>query len=295
MVAQSAPTEVTVHIRGETGTGKELVARALHAASPRARGPFVAVNCAAIPEHLLESDLFGHERGAFTGAVGRRLGRFERANSGTLFLDEIGDMPHALQAKILRAIQEREIERVGASGPVPIDVRIVTATNRDLEGAMMAGEFRQDLFYRLAVLVIELPPLRDQMDDLDPLVDHLVLLASRKHGRLVKVISDSFLSRLRSHDWPGNVRELGNVIERAVVMSEDGVLRLKHLPRSLQPSHPSSGSETTAFPTLSVVERETIQRALLQANGKHSEAALLLGIHRNALRRRMRKYGIRVG
>ena len=201
-IRQAAPTDASVLIRGQTGTGKELVARAIHAGSLRAAAPFIPVNCAAIPEHLLESELFGHEKASFTGAIGKRMGRFERANGGTLFLDEIGDMSPALQAKILRALQEHEVERVGANDPVAVDIRVVAATHRDLEHDIAAGAFRRDLFYRLAVIVIELPPLRERMDDLEPLVEHLVALYAARHGKPVSRVSDAFLTRLRAHDWP---------------------------------------------------------------------------------------------
>ncbi|MBA4158755.1 MAG: sigma-54-dependent Fis family transcriptional regulator [Gemmatimonadetes bacterium] len=291
VIRRAAPTNASVLIRGETGTGKELVARAFHAESHRAAGPFVAVNCAAIPEHLLESELFGHEKGAFTGTTGRRTGRFERANGGTLFLDEIGDMSAPLQAKILRALQEREIERVGGSAPVRVNLRVLAATHRDLEAAITAGEFRSDLFYRLAVVEIELPPLRNRGADLDELIDHLVALFARQHGRPVTSLAEPFRARLHAHDWPGNVRELGNAIERAVVMSKDGVLRQGELPKTLA-ALPASETVACRFPTLAEAEREHIRKALELAGGNRSQAARLLGIERNTLARKMKKYGL---
>ncbi len=294
-IGQVAASDASVLILGETGTGKELVARLLHASSRRAAGPFVPVNCAAIPEHLLESEMFGHEKGAFTGAIGRRAGRFERANGGTIFLDEVGDMSHPLQAKILRVLQEREIERVGAVAATGVDVRVVSATHRNLESAIEAGEFRRDLFYRLAVVDVELPPLRERMDDLDPLIAHFAGIFADKHRRVVKEISDSFLAHLRRYRWPGNVRELANAIERAVVVSESGVLRPKHLPDRVRGTTRATAPESAKFPSLATVEREHLERALQEAGGNQSEAARLLGIRRQTLRRKMQKYGIPFG
>ncbi|UCF42163.1 MAG: sigma-54-dependent Fis family transcriptional regulator, partial [Gemmatimonadota bacterium] len=212
-IAQAAPSTATVLLVGETGTGKELAARGVHRLSPRGDRPFVAVNCAAIPENLLESELFGHEKGAFTGAVARKVGRFERAQGGTLFLDEIADMSLGLQAKILRAIQEREIERVGGREPIPVDVRLIAATNCDLEDAIARGKFREDLYYRLAVVTVRLPSLGERGDDLLCLAGHFIKDASRRHNKTVTTLSDRALQCLRSHRWTGNVRELQNVME----------------------------------------------------------------------------------
>src|SRR6266704_3307209 len=217
LLARVAPSTATVLIQGESGTGKEVVARAIHQHGPRAAGAFVAVNCAAIPENLLESELFGHEKGAFTGAVTRKPGRFELAVGGTLFLDEVADMSLALQAKILRAVQEREIERVGGGESIPVDVRLIAATNRNLRDAIAAQRFREDLYYRLAVVTIELPRLRDRGDDLVLLTAHFVHQFNARYGKHIRALSDRALDVLRHHEWVGNVRELRNVIERAVI------------------------------------------------------------------------------
>jgi two-component system response regulator HydG len=296
-IARAAASDATMLVLGESGTGKEMVARVLHARSHRAKGHFVAINCAAIPENLLESELFGHEKGAFTGAIGRRIGRFERASGGTLFLDEIGDMSLALQSKILRAIQEREVERVGGTATVPIDVRIVAATNRDLAVAVREGRFREDLFYRLAVVTINLPPLRERGADLDLLATHLVARYARDHRRPVRGVSEEVFAALHRHPWPGNVRQLRNAMERAVVMSEGEVLLPQHLPADVaQPQQPPPGSEppTGEMPlvTLEEMERRMIRRALRETGNNLTVAADRLGIHRNTLRRKIAEYGI---
>ncbi|MEX0912615.1 MAG: sigma-54 dependent transcriptional regulator, partial [Gemmatimonadota bacterium] len=229
IVGRVAASPATVLITGASGTGKELVARAIHEASGRARAAFIAVNCAAIPEDLLESELFGHERGAFTGAIARKIGRFERAGGGTLFLDEIGDMSLVLQAKILRALQEREIERVGGEERIEIDARVVAATHRDLARLIADGEFREDLFYRLAVVRVHLSRLRERGADLRDLALHYTARFAADYGRSVQYISDSALTLLEDHDWPGNVRELRNVLERAVLLTTDDTLRAAHI------------------------------------------------------------------
>src|SRR5436309_14022835 len=240
LLARVAGSAATVLVQGESGTGKEVVARAMHLNGPHASGAFVAVNCAAIPENLLESELFGHEKGAFTGAVTRKIGRFEQAGSGTLFLDEIADMSLALQAKILRAVQEREIERVGGSGEtIPVDVRLIAATNRDLKEAIKQGRFREGLYYRLAVVTIRLPTLVERGDDLVLLTAYYVRLFAQRYGKKIQAISDRALGLLRAHAWVGNVRELRNVIERAVIVATDETLRAEHLPDELR------GEETT--------------------------------------------------
>jgi len=289
LLKRAASSEASVLIRGETGTGKELVARAIHAGSSRRGGRFVAMNCAAVPEHLLESELFGHERGAFTGAIGQKKGRFELAHGGTLFLDEIGDMSVPMQARILRALQEREVDRVGGTAPVPVDIRVVAATNRDLQAAIEAGEFRRDLYYRLAVVEVELPPLRERREDIPELARHFVRLATAGTERNVE-LSEGFLGRLALQRWDGNVRELRNVIERAVVMSDAEVLTGSDLPLPETPA--PSGDSRADFPTLAEVEREHIRRALELADGNRSEAARLLGISRQALGRRMAAHRI---
>src|SRR2546425_1588285 len=234
LIARIAPSLATVLVQGESGTGKEVVARAIHLNGPMASGPFVAVNCAAIPENLLESELFGHEKGSFTGAITRKIGRFEQAGGGTLFLDEIADMSLALQAKILRGVQEREIERVGGTETIPVNVRLIAATNRDLKEAIKQGRFREDLYYRLAVVVIRLPPLAERGDDLPPLPSYFVGQFGKRYGKEIRAISDRALDLLRNHAWVGNVRELRNVVERAVIVATDDVLRVEHLPEEFR-------------------------------------------------------------
>jgi DNA-binding NtrC family response regulator len=300
-IARAAGSDATVLVLGESGTGKEMVARVLHARSHRARCPFVAINCAAVPENLLESELFGHEKGAFTGAIGRRIGRFERASAGTLFLDEIGDMSMALQSKILRALQEREVERVGGAAPIPIDVRIVAATNRDLATAVQEGKFREDLYYRLAVITLTLPPLRERGGDLDLLAMHFLATYAREHGRPVRAVAEEVITALRRHPWPGNVRQLRNAVERAVVMSEGAVLLPQHLPPEiLVPADAPSTNGNHAPPeapmvTLEEMERQMIRRALRESGKNVTLAAERLGIHRNTLRRKIGEYGIEQG
>jgi two-component system response regulator HydG len=297
-VARAATSDATVLVLGESGTGKEMVARLLHSRSPRGRRPFVPINCAAIPEHLLESELFGHEKGAFTGAVCRRIGRFERAHGGTLFLDEIGDMPMTLQAKILRAIQEREVERVGGGRPVSIDVRIVAATNRDPAHAVREGRFREDLYYRLAVVTIFLPPLRERRSDLDLLSMHFFAHFARDHGRPVRAVAEEVFSVLHRHPWPGNVRQLRNAAERAVVMADGEVLLPQHLPADIlhpsEPSSPSGISAGAAEPLLTLEEmaQRMIRRALDEAGNDVKAAAARLGIHPNTLRRKLTHHAI---
>ena len=294
LIARIAPSSATVLVQGESGTGKEVVARAIHLNGPMTSGPFVAVNCAAIPENLLESELFGHEKGAFTGAVTRKIGRFEQAGSGTLFLDEIADMSLALQAKILRAVQEREIERVGGSGEtIPVDVRLIAATNRDLKEAIKQGRFREDLYYRLAVVTIRLPTLVERGDDLVLLTAYYVRLFAQRYGKKIQAISDRALGLLRAHAWVGNVRELRNVIERAVIVATDETLRAEHLPDELR------GEEATladrpqgGLLTLAEAEARHIARVLAHTNGQIGAAADILGIHRNTLTRKMKEYGL---
>ena len=293
MIARVAPSGATVLIQGESGTGKEVVARAIHLHGPMVSGPFVAVNCAAIPEHLLESELFGHEKGAFTGAVTRKIGRFEQAAGGTLFLDEIADMSLPLQAKILRALQEREVERLGGTEPIPVNVRLISATHRDLREAMTEGQFREDLYYRLAVVMLRLPRLAQRGDDLLMLTAFFVRQFAQRYGKDIQWISEGALELLRSHPWVGNVRELRNVIERSVIVALDATLRVEHLPDEFRgeeaalPDLPGN-----ALPTLAEAEARHIARVLAHTNGQIGAAAELLGIHRNTLTRKMREYGL---
>ena len=293
LMARVAQSSATVLVQGESGTGKEVIARAIHLNGAKASGPFVAVNCAAIPENLLESELFGHEKGAFTGAVTRKTGRFEQAANGTLFLDEIVDMSLALQAKILRAVQEREIERVGGTDTIPVDVRLIAATNRDLNEAIKQGRFREDLYYRLAVVTIRLPTLAERGDDLVLLTAYFVRHFAERYGKRIGAISDRALDLLRNHTWVGNVRELRNVIERAVIVATDETLRVEHLPDELRgeeaalPDRPSG-----AHLTLAEVESRHIARVLARTKNQIGAAAEVLGIHRNTLTRKMKEYGL---
>src|SRR5438093_9214338 len=244
LVRRVAPSEATVLIRGESGTGKELIAKAIHFAGPRASGPLVKVNCAALPETLLESELFGHEKGAFTGAVTSRQGRFELANGGTIFLDEIGDLPLHLQAKLLRVLQEREYEKVGSSRPVGVNVRILAASHRPLEDLIKAGQLREDLYYRLNVVTISLPPLRDRRPDLAPLIDHFLRLFAEKNGKTIRGLTHEARDILLRYDYPGNVRELENIIERAVVLTRDDVIGSGDLALTVQNPEVEGDRET---------------------------------------------------
>jgi DNA-binding NtrC family response regulator len=293
LMARVAHSTATVLIQGESGTGKEVVARTIHQHGPAAAGPFVAVNCAAIPENLLESELFGHEKGAFTGAVARKIGRFEQAGSGTLFLDEIADMSLALQAKILRAVQEREIERVGGGESIPVTVRLIAATNRNLQDAIAQGRFREDLYYRLAVVTIDLPRLVDRGDDLLQLVAHFARQFGERYGKRIEALSDRALEMLRNHQWVGNVRELRNVIERAAIVASDATLRTEHLPDELRAEESSMPERSSGgLPTLAEAEARHIARVLAHTGGQIGAAAEVLGIHRNTLTRKMKEYGL---
>ena len=293
-----APTDATVLILGETGTGKELIARAIHNASARRGRPFIKLNCAAIPLDLLESELFGHEKGAFTGAIAQRIGRFEAADKGTLFLDEIGDIPPALQAKLLRVLQEQEFERVGGMRTQKVDVRVVAATHRDLGEMVRKNEFRSDLYYRLNVFPLRLPPLRDRREDIAPLVRHFVELFSNRMGKAIHHIPAETLSGFKSYSWPGNIRELQNVIERAVVLSTGPVLTADLAELNMDDSakcsqHDRGGLDSMLHDT----ERTQILRALEQARGVVSGpngAAARLRIKRTTLLNRMQRLGIRI-
>ena len=288
-----ARTDAAVLLTGETGTGKELVARAIHDRSARFRRAFVRVNCAAIPAALVESELFGHERGAFTGADTARAGRFEIADGGTLFLDEVGDLPIDVQPKLLRVLQEQEFERLGASTTRHVDVRLVAATNRDLASLVAAAEFREDLYYRLSVFPIRLPPLRDRQDDIPMLVRHFVAKHARALRRTMAPIPATTMAALQAWEWPGNVRELENVIERAVILARDGVLRV---PAGDLRAVSSRAPRLSAAPRLADVERDAILAALRAAGGRIAGpqgAAAALGLRRTTLQSRMRKLGIR--
>ena len=289
-VKRVAPTDVTVLITGETGTGKELIARAIHEASARSAHRFVSVNCAAIPQSLIGSELFGHERGAFTGALQRRLGRFEMAAGGTLFLDEVGELPLETQIALLRVLQEREFERVGGSSPIPANVRVLAATNRDLEITIAAGTFRSDLYYRLNVFPIAIPPLRERKEDILPLVKLFVERHVRREGKAIPIIPERTAAALEAYGWPGNVRELQNVIERSMILCDSGVLSIA------DSSVRWKSHETTAGdPTLAEIQREAIVRALHRSEwrvGGAKGAAAALDVPRTTLQARMRKLGI---
>ncbi len=294
IIQRCADTDSTVLITGESGTGKELLAEALHRASPRNPGPFVAVNCAALPESLVEAELFGHAKGAFTGASGQRLGRLAAAQGGTLFLDEVGDLPLFAQAKLLRALQERRITPVGSDASQPFDVRIVAATHRNLEEMVDRGEFRLDLYYRLSVIRAQSAPLRDRPEDILPLVHHFVEHFNAIAGRNISGISTQAEARLLAHRWPGNVRELSNTIERAVVLGASGVIDASAL--GLEPPQQSTSEavlpeELDLRKAIKLVEQQLIKRALDQAQGNRTEAAALLGLNRTTLVEKLRKLG----
>ncbi|MBW1708398.1 MAG: sigma 54-interacting transcriptional regulator [Deltaproteobacteria bacterium] len=293
LIEQVSGSTATVLIRGESGTGKELVASAIHYNSPRAKGPFITVNCSALPASLIESELFGHIRGAFTGAVRDKPGRFERANKGTIFLDEIGSIPVETQAKLLRVLQEREIERVGDIRTRAVDVRIIAATNRDLEQAMEQGEFREDLYWRLNVFPIFLPPLRERPTDTLLLADHFVERYAQRHQKDVRRISTPAIDALTIYHWPGNVRELENCIERAVLLSNEGVIHAYHLPPSLQTAEDSqTGISTSLDDALAKVERDLISDALKSSHGNMAQAARILQSTERIIRYKVKKYDL---
>ncbi|MGB6692077.1 MAG: sigma-54 dependent transcriptional regulator [Terracidiphilus sp.] len=284
-VGRVAPTDTTVLILGETGTGKEMVARSIYERSNRSKRPFIRVNCAAIPPSLIASELFGHEKGAFTGALQRRLGRFEAANGGTIFLDEIGELPMETQITLLRVLQEREIERIGTSQSIPIDVRIIAATNRDLRAAVAAGTFRQDMFYRLNVFPIHMPALRERIEDIPLLVEHMVERFASKAGKRFRTTRENTCKLLQAYDWPGNIRELQNVIERAVILSEGDTFSVEEAWVQRQPSRPAT-RVTALSATLADREREVIEAALAESKGRISGpygAAAKLGVPRQTL------------
>lgn len=296
VAARAAVSRATVLITGESGTGKELVARAIHAASPRADGPFVPVNCAALSENLLESELFGHEKGAFTGADRMRKGRFEQADGGTLFIDEVGDIPPVAQVKLLRVLQERTFERVGGNQPIQVDVRLVAATNRDLTAMVQEGSFREDLFYRLNVVTVELPPLRCRRKDIPALLDHFLARFARENDKEIQDFSREAMERLMRYEYPGNVRELQNIVERAVVMARGELITTSDLPIGAAESRAENASvrEPGSLPEqVESLEREAIARALEQANGVQSRAAEILGLTERNLRYKLKKYGLK--
>jgi transcriptional regulator with GAF, ATPase, and Fis domain len=289
-VERVAPTDSTVLIEGETGTGKELIARAIHNLSSRCGRPFVRLNCAAIPLDLLESELFGHEKGAFTGAIAQKVGRFELADKGTLFLDEVGDIPPALQPKLLRVLQEQEFERLGSTRTHQVDVRLVAATNRNLMEMANRGDFRSDLYYRLNVFPVLLPPLRERREDIPELVAHFVGIYGRRMNRRIEHIPPTTMSALTSYQWPGNIRELQNLIERAVILSDDGVL-----PNPLPSAGAQAAIVSTAATTLRESERSLILRTLEEVRwviGGPKGAAAKLGLKRTTLIHKMQKLGI---
>ena len=292
MIGQVAHSDATVLIRGESGTGKELIAQAVHYGSPRSEGPFVRVHCAALPESLIESELFGHERGAFTGAVQRREGRFERASRGTIFLDEIGDLTTAVQLRLLRVLQEREFERVGGNKVLKTDVRVVAATNRPLERDMEEGRFRADLYYRLNVFPIHMPPLRDRRTDIILLADHFIEKYSRRHERSIVRLSTPAIDLLMAYHWPGNVRELENAIERAVLLADGEVLHARLLPPSLQMAKVDEVRSGPLKVQLGVLEKELIIDALKVNKGNRAAAARQLGITERIIGLRVEKYGL---
>jgi transcriptional regulator with GAF, ATPase, and Fis domain len=289
-VERVAPTDTTVLVQGETGTGKELIARAIHNLSSRCGRPFVKLNCAAIPLDLLESELFGHEKGAFTGAIAQKIGRFELADKGTLFLDEVGDIPAVLQPKLLRVLQEQEFERLGSTHTHHVDVRLVAATNRDLTDMVRRGEFRIDLYYRLNVFPVRLPPLRERREDIPALVTHSVERVARRIGKRIEHIPADTMSALSSYEWPGNIRELQNLIERAVILANHGVL-----PNPLPPPGAQSVITAPAGTTLRDSERSLILNTLESVRwviGGTKGAAAILGLNRSTLINRMKKLGI---
>ena len=293
-IRQVSPSRATVLVEGESGTGKELVAHSVHRLSPRANGPFIPVHCAALTKSLLESELFGHEKGAFTGAIERRQGRFEQADGGTLFLDEVGEIDPSVQVKILRVLEERRFERVGGSESIDVDVRLIAATNRDLKTMVDAGDFREDLYYRLYVIAIQMPPLRDRRTDIPLLVNHYLATFNEENEKQFEGLTPDALDLLSSYEWPGNVRELRNLIERMVVMARGPRLTVRDIPIQIRESTGQivavrKGGEHS----LQEAERTMIQKALKTSNGNRTRAAELLGISRRTLHRKINEYGLR--
>lgn len=300
LVEMAAPTTASVLITGETGSGKEIVARTLHRLSPRAARPFVAVNCSAIPESLMESEIFGHEKGAFTGAAERRMGCFELADGGTLLLDEIGEMPAATQAKLLRVLEDHKVRRLGSKSETPVDVRVLAATNKAPDQAVAKGELRQDLFFRLNVFHIHLPPLRTHKEDLQALVEHLLREVGQRHGKVVRGVSTEVMDAFKSHPWPGNIRELRNVLERATVMCDRELIGRQHLPQDFGHAAGAGPSELAGlkFPvgtTVDAAERELILQTLAATGQNKTRAAEMLGISLKTLHNKLKEYGAASG
>jgi two-component system response regulator HydG len=293
MIRAVAPSEASVLVLGESGTGKELVARALHEGSPRAAHRLVTVNCAALAESLLESELFGHEKGAFTGAQRQRDGLFVQADGGTLFMDEIGEMPLPLQAKLLRALQQGEVQRLGSDRPVRVDVRVIAATNRDLEAEVRAGNFREDLYYRLNVIALRVPALRERPEDIPLLAGHFLERFAQRNRKVFRGFSPRAMDLMLRHDWPGNVRELENAVERAVILAPGDMITERDLPAGLRAADSAEGAARGDAPqSLEDAEREAIARTLEQVGHNKSEAARVLGVTRVTLRNKMRKFGL---
>lgn len=296
IIEMAAPSSASVLITGETGSGKEIVARTIHKLSPRAAGPFVAINCSAIPETLMESEIFGHERGAFTGAAERRVGCFELADGGTLLLDEIGEMPAPTQAKLLRVLEDRKVRRLGSKTETPVDVRVLAATNKDPEQAVAGGDLRQDLFFRLNVFHIHLPPLREHKDDIPLLAEHILRDVNAKHGKNVRGIGAEVLDIFMSHTWPGNIRELRNVLERAAIMSEKDLVSRSSLPGEFGKVAAKGPGDlsTIRFPvgtTVDAMERELILQTLQATGNNKTRAAELLGVSLKTLHNKLKEYG----
>ncbi len=293
-ISKVAPTDSTVLLSGESGTGKELAARAIHQNSKRAEKPFMAVNCAALTESLLESELFGHERGSFTGALAAKKGRLELADGGTMFLDEVGELSPSLQVKLLRVLQEREFERVGGTRTIKVDIRLISATNRDLDEAIAAGQFRQDLYYRLNVVGLEMPPLRNRQEDIPLLAHYFAVKYGEKCNRRINGIAAAARARLLSYDWPGNVRELENAIERAIVLGTTEQILLEDLPESILESEPPATAPGTEYhEAVAQTKKQIILSAMQQAKGSYTEAAKLLGVHPNYLHRLIRNLNLK--
>lgn len=297
LAAEVAHTDATVLITGESGTGKELFAHGIHAASPRSKGPFVALNCAGIPEHLLESELFGYQRGAFTDAKQAKPGRFQQAEGGTLFLDEIGEMSPSAQAKLLRVLENHQVDPLGDTRSIHVNIRVIAATNEDLPAQIKAGRFRLDLYYRLNVYQLRIPPLRERPEDIEPILTSFLEAARRDHGCRIKGITPAALTILQSHDWPGNVRELHNVVEGLTITCKDEMIQPDHLPASVRdapPAEPNRESGKTSLLAFGLsaqeMEKKLLKEALQQTGGNISEASRLLKITRNTLRYRMAKY-----